>query len=81
MYGYHGWHKCYDTYSIGVAVEHPSGGCYEVRRYDLYGDGGYPISLYDRFKVHAVAKSVPISYTHKIWINAYANGGTYQHGR
>lgn len=76
-YGYKGRHVCTDNYSVGVSITHLH--CNTERRYDLTGAGGHPISEWDIFKVTAVAKGFPVSFTYKQHMNAYANGKLYYH--
>jgi hypothetical protein len=76
-YGYKGWHHCDDDWAIGYTISHTL--CNTERRYDLYGAGGHPISEWDHFKVSAFVKGFPISVSHTMHANAYANGAVYYH--
>jgi hypothetical protein len=73
-YGYKGWHHCGLGGGIGYTVSVTY--CYTERRYDL---SWYPISEWDKFKVHVLWHGIPIYQSHSIHINAYPGGAIYFH--
>lgn len=72
--GVTGYHKCDQGYGIGYSIEVTD--CSTERRYDL---DKRPISEWDRFKVHVVAKGVPFYRSFNMHVNAYPSGNITGH--
>ena len=73
--GYKGSHTCGQGSGIGYSVSVTK--CSTEQRPDLSGASGHPISEWDYYQVHVVAKGIPIYASHNQHVNIYPSGNIF----